>query len=314
MSAPDRDALTVAALALAGRGWRVFPVLPGRKEPAVRDWETRATTNPDRIARCWATGGWNIGVATGPSGIVAVDLDVPKPGEAPPAQWAMLGITTGADVFAELATRANAAIPVTFTVATPSGGRHLYFAAPTTYRLRNTQGHQGNGLGWRVDTRAHGGYVLGPGSTTPTGHYSITDDRPPVQLPAWLLQALVPKPAAAVSAPAQNPVSRADAYLRSLVDREIAHVRQAPRGQHNAALFSAALTLGCLVASGDLAEHDIRALLLNAARAHVDNPGCDCTLAQARRTITSGLGYGTQRPRQLRHVPAAPTTHQAGAA
>src|SRR5829696_7413899 len=134
-TATDRQELTAelaaAALALAGRGWRVFPVQPGRKVPAVRsDWEGRATTDPDRIIRCWAAGCWNMGVAAGPSGLVVVDLDMPKPGEEPPVEWALLGITCGADVFAELAARAGQPIPATFTVTTPSGGRHLYFTAP----------------------------------------------------------------------------------------------------------------------------------------------------------------------------------------
>lgn len=300
----DRDTLTTAALALAGWGWRVFPLQPGSKVPALhRDWEGRATTDPARIAGCWATGGWNIGVATGPSGLVVVDLDTPKPEEAPPADWALLGVTSGVEVFAELAARAGHPVPATFTVGTPSGGRHLYFTAPAAYRLRNTQGS----LGWRVDTRAHGGYVVGPGSTTPTGTYTIMDERPPAELPAWLTQLLVPKPSAAVSAPAHSAVTRADRYLRSILDREVAHVQTAPGGQHNAALFSAALVLGQLVAGGEVPEHVVRGLLLDAFRRHVQDPTCDCTETQARRTITSGLGYGTTRPRQLRHVPATPT-------
>jgi hypothetical protein len=316
----DREALTAAALALAGRAWRVFPLLPGDKRPAFPNhsqdrcdrtdwwcrhghlgWEPRATVDRDRIVRCWATTGWNIGVAAGPSGLVVVDLDVPKPGQRPPDEWALLGITCGADVFAELAARARQPMPVTFTVATPSGGRHLYFTAPAGARLRNTAGT----LGWRVDTRAHGGYVVGPGSTTPAGAYTIVDERPPVVLPAWLTHPLAFRPAAAASAAAQSAVTRQDSYLGSILDREAMHVQRAPAGQHNAALFSAALVLGQLVAGGALPEHIVRTLLVDAARGHITGP-CDCTEAQARRTITSGLGYGVQRPR---HVPAIGTTH-----
>jgi hypothetical protein len=42
------------ALYLAAMGWHVFPLAPGTKrQPAVKDWENRATTDPDRIRRCW---------------------------------------------------------------------------------------------------------------------------------------------------------------------------------------------------------------------------------------------------------------------
>ncbi|MDI1466273.1 bifunctional DNA primase/polymerase, partial [Catellatospora sp. KI3] len=45
-----------AALAAARKGWHVFPLIPGAKEPAVSRWEQRATTDPDRIRRCWSCG------------------------------------------------------------------------------------------------------------------------------------------------------------------------------------------------------------------------------------------------------------------
>ena len=35
---------------LASRGWAVFPIVPGaQRPPAIRDWESRATTDPVRI-------------------------------------------------------------------------------------------------------------------------------------------------------------------------------------------------------------------------------------------------------------------------
>jgi hypothetical protein len=49
--ADPRDELLAAALDHAACGWSVFPLRPGDKRPAVRDWETRATTDPDRIHR-----------------------------------------------------------------------------------------------------------------------------------------------------------------------------------------------------------------------------------------------------------------------
>ena len=79
------SALLNAALAAADRGWHVFPLTPGTKRPAVRDWENRATLDPDRIRRCWAAGLFNIGIACGPSRLLVLDLDVPKhAGDFPP--------------------------------------------------------------------------------------------------------------------------------------------------------------------------------------------------------------------------------------
>lgn len=89
-------ALLAAALAAADRGWHVHPLRPGAKTPALhgeercprtgectgghRRWEQRATTDPKRIERAWAHAPYNIGIATGPSGLVVVDLDMPKGG------------------------------------------------------------------------------------------------------------------------------------------------------------------------------------------------------------------------------------------
>lgn len=62
------------------------PLIPGDKRPAVTDWETRATTDRERITLCWTHAPYNVGIATGPSRLVVVDLDVPKcPDDTPPA-------------------------------------------------------------------------------------------------------------------------------------------------------------------------------------------------------------------------------------
>ena len=79
----SRPQLVDDAQAAAGRGWRVFPLVPGRKQPrkAATDWETVATSDAERIARWWAVHpADNVAVATGPSGLVVVDLDVSESG------------------------------------------------------------------------------------------------------------------------------------------------------------------------------------------------------------------------------------------
>ena len=212
----DTRAVLAAALDAAARGWHVFPVRPGEKRNAVPDhtadrctgtdprcrgghqgWEPRATTDPARITRAWQSAPYNVGIATGPSGLVVIDLDVPKPGEEPPPRWREPGIGDGADVLAALCEEAGEAFPwETFTVRTRRGGLHLYFTTLPGVALRSTSGRNDGGLGWLIDTRAWGGYVVGPGSTVNlpdgTGRYEVIYDRPPAPLPAWLAQLLDP--------------------------------------------------------------------------------------------------------------------------
>jgi Bifunctional DNA primase/polymerase, N-terminal len=319
--AEERGRLLQVALAIAARGWPVFPLRPGGKRPALHHldrcpgtgacaaghlgWEQRATTDPDRIRRAWGIGpGWNIGVATGPAGLVVVDLDVPDPADpddVPPPRWARLGATCGVEVLALLAAQAGHPFPDTHTVATPSGGWHLVFQAPTgsgALQLRNTAGERGNGLGWKVDTRAHGGYIVAAGSRTPAGTYRVVDVREPVPLPDWLTQRLLPTPP---PPPPMAPIpvsgSRHDDYLAAAIRGERQRVLDAPSGQRNHSLYLAAVALGQLVAGGALAEHEARAELRAAAAGHLAAGAYSAV--QAEKTITSGLRAGARRPRRL---------------
>jgi Bifunctional DNA primase/polymerase, N-terminal len=189
-----RDGLPLrGALWAASKGWRVFPIRPtAKKPPAVASWETRATADPGQVRRWWRAAPYNAGIACGPSGLVVVDLDVPKPGEAVPAAWA--GCADGAAVLAALCERHGQSWPDTLTVTTRRGGLHLYFTAPAGVRLGNTAG----GLGWLIDTRAHGGYVVAPGSIVEaadgTGRYEFASYRPAAELPAWLARLITAPP------------------------------------------------------------------------------------------------------------------------
>ncbi|MCG3041935.1 bifunctional DNA primase/polymerase [Streptomyces sp. S1A] len=285
--------LLLAAQSAAERGWHVFPLVPGDKRPAVRAWEERATTDTERIARCWATGAYNIGVATGPSGLVVVDLDTPKgEDDTPPADLAAEGVTCGEDTLALLAQQHGQPYPCqTFTVRTGRGGTHLYFTAPAGTELRNTAGK----LGWKVDTRAHGGYVVGPGSVAAGKPYTVVHDAPPAPLPSWLADLLRPAPL-----PPQRPVTvpltttgRRGRYLRAALKAELERVTSSPPDGHNNALYLASVALGQLVAGGELGETEV-ADQLTAAALHVGQ-----SEREARRTIASGLRAGAQRPRTV---------------
>lgn len=297
MPHPDDSAQLTAARDAASRDWRVFPLIPGDKRPAVSDWETRATTDPDRITRAWSTAAFNIGIATGPSGLVVIDLDKPKhPGDTPPATWAEHGVTDGADVLAVLCERHSQPFPSdTYTVRTWSGGTHLYFTAPEGEPLRNTAGDSARGLGWKVDTRAWGGLVVAAGSTFAGHPYEITRNAPAAPLPDWLAELLRPAPL-----PPQTPITvalagrgRRTAFLRSAINGEIERVTNSGPHEHNNSLYVAAVALGQLAAGGELSEADVTGWLLTAALQVGQGE------REARRTIASGLRAGARRPRTV---------------
>ncbi|MFJ8738302.1 bifunctional DNA primase/polymerase [Embleya sp. NPDC127516] len=275
--------LKTAALAAAERGWHVFPLVPGIKRPAVKDWETRATTDPGRITRCWDHAPYNIGLATGPSGLVVIDLDMPKHAhDDPPPAWNERGAAHGADVLTLLAADAEQPYPGdTFTVATPTGGQHLYHRAPNGLALRNTAGR----LGWRIDTRAHGGYVVAPGSVVDEQPYRIVTDREPAELPTWLLEMLRPKRAPRRIPPTPNTPVGASAYASAALRNEVALVAGTQEGTRNAALVRAARALGRFVATGDLDRHTVENDLTAAASC------AGLTENESRPAITSALNW-----------------------
>ncbi|GAA1779283.1 bifunctional DNA primase/polymerase [Luedemannella helvata] len=312
----DRETLLHNALSLAERGWFVFPLRPGDKRPAFPDhsadrctgsdprcrrfgthirWENRATIDPDRIRRAWTTAPYNIGIACGVSGLVVVDLDQPKPDQVPPTEWRREGIADGGDVFAAVCEQAGQPMPIdTYTVTTGRGGTHLYYAAPDddghTLSPRNTSGT----LGWLIDTRAMGGYVVAAGSTVPAGRYEVTHDTAPAPLPGWLAERLRPAPL-----PPQEPVTvdigtgRRAAYLNAAVTRSVAAIETAPDGTLNRTLYGASVALGQLVAGDALCAAEVEAVLLDAAIVG-GHPQ-----AGALRTIRSGMRAGANRPRSV---------------
>ncbi|MET9568833.1 bifunctional DNA primase/polymerase [Streptomyces virginiae] len=276
-----------AALSLAARGWPVFPLRPGTKTPALHSqercprtgnctadhmkWEQRATTDPAVITRCWTHKPYNIGLATGPAGLIVVDLDTPKANSSQDTPG-------GADNFLALCERAGQAVPITFRIRTPSGGAHLYFTAPAGIRLGNTAGR----LGPLIDTRAHGGYVVAPGSTTPAGQYDVTDPAPVAELPDWLLGLLQPPALAAVRRLAAPAVSGSSA-ARAALSAECAAVRSAPVKQANNTLNRSAFKVGRFVAWGDITREEVE----GAFQAAGEERGL--TVAECRATIRSAL-------------------------
>ncbi len=295
---PGQADLLRSALALAGRGWHVFPCAIGGKQPALRgNWQALATTDPATIAGWWTRRAYNIGIACGPSGLVVLDLDVPK---ANPAQPPVSGITS----LARLYQQARQPYPSTFTVETPSGGRHLYFAADG-----EAVPNSASRLGPRIDVRADGGYVVGPGSMISGRGYTVRNDALPVPLPHWITSELRRQPAPK-TVPHQAPRTshqRGTAYATAALREETCRLAVAGEGTRNDILNLAAFNLGQLVAAGLLAPAAVITSLADAA-AHVGLPE-----AETRRTIRSGMTAGARHPRVPRQgLPRQPSPQTTG--
>ncbi|WP_243795065.1 bifunctional DNA primase/polymerase [Saccharopolyspora gloriosae] len=286
--AADADPpLMRAALAAAAAGHAVIPLWPRSKRPVHSKWEHTATTDQAAIREHWAATPYNVGIACGPSRLLVVDLDGAK-GHSPPPHWA--GARDGTDVLHRVAGEAGEPFPDdTYTVDTPHG-RHLYFRAPRYPELRSSIGR----LGWRIDTRGAGGFVVAPGSVRPEGRYRILQSGPIALLPRWLHTALIPATPRGSTVASIEP-GRMTRYVAAALTAECQAVAAAAPGTRHTTLLHAAISLGTLVGSGVLDEDDARSALHSAASGHHS----DFPRSEIDRTVADGLAYGVHRPRPL---------------
>ncbi|MEV6947943.1 bifunctional DNA primase/polymerase [Streptomyces sp. NPDC051172] len=284
-----------AALEAAARGWHVFPLRPGTKRPALHGeqtcpgigecasghlkWEQRATTDPDRIRAAWSRIPFNVGIATGPSRLLVVDLDMPKDKGSSDAPC-------GAATFEALCERAGHPVPDTYRVRTASGGEHLYFTAPDGIRLANTAGT----IGALVDTRAQGGYVVAAGSTTDAGAYEAVSGPVAAPLPEWLQTILKPAPARPTG-PLRLPAVDGSRAALSALEAECAIVAASPDKKRNTTLNRCAFKVGRFVAWGDIPRHVVEEAFQGAGEER------GLTAAECRSTIRSALDSSIRKAR-----------------
>ena len=166
-----------AALRYAARGWPVFPLAPRSKIPlrGSRGFKD-ATTDTEVITKWWREHPTaNIGIATGPSSFVALDID-PRNG--------------GLQTIDELQARYGE-LPPTIVSVTGGGGRHHLFRCPDGLRCSG-EGGLGNG----VERKAEGGYVVAPPSIHPSGQPYRWDHGPDEQdlapMPKWVAGGVCP--------------------------------------------------------------------------------------------------------------------------
>ncbi|RIQ10850.1 bifunctional DNA primase/polymerase [Jiangella rhizosphaerae] len=251
------------AAAFAANGIPVFPCAPGAKHPLTEHGFEEATIDLDQVKAWWRT--WptaNLAMPTGAPLWDVLDVDVKNGESGYPAlrRLKQAGLLEG----------------WSHAVRTPGGGLHLYFAGTA----------EGNHALYRhkIDYRGAGGYVLLPPSIVDTARgarrYDTIEVRDPDRVRSFdwaaardLLQPAAPPPP---PTPIHAHVS-ADRRMPYLVD----HVRNAPEGNRNNALFWAAnraldngsTDLGPLVAAAVEAGLDYRAAAATAASAQRSRSG-----------------------------------------
>jgi hypothetical protein len=153
------------ALALAQKSFRIFPLIPNGKTPAIKGWQNLATVDSAQITRWWGNKphgrnsdplapkgpNCNVGIATG-RGLVVIDYDT-KPGKR------------GAE---SLAVHENIyGLPDTMRVRTATGGLHVYLRIDRPVRNSVSK------IADNVDIRGDGGLVVGPGSVIDGKTYEV---------------------------------------------------------------------------------------------------------------------------------------------
>lgn len=349
-AAPFAAGPVTTALWCARQGWPVHPLAPGRKTPVGNCEACRvqghdravcdclragrwchgfhaATLDQDRIEQWWGSRPHlGVGVATGPAGLVVIDIDAHArelpgrdrllPGIGISAAIDLAGLADGFHTLGVLAALRGAASPAddasTLRVRTPSGGLHVWYRSEGRGRRWQCSAGSGGGraLAWQVDVRAHGGYIVAPGTVTRAGVYrAVGPVREPAPLPDWLARELertghLAAPAAVPAAgPRPVPPRARQAVLaaggggappRVLagVLAEVAACAAVPEGAaFSEKLNRAAYTAGGLVASGQLAEATALRVLGEAAERARPGRGRRC-----EAIIRGGLRAGLARP------------------
>lgn len=180
----NKESIKTAALEMARKGHKVFPVLPNgkacfayssdptklrncsQKDRALAGGINLGTSDAAKIeewfnheldpAFGYASDTINYGVAT--NGLCVVDFDVKHDAMAALSELMALGD-----------------LPETFTVRSPSNGLHYYFGPADTGQRK---------LSPNIDIRSRNGYVVGPGSIIDGKPYEIHANNKVAALPA----------------------------------------------------------------------------------------------------------------------------------
>lgn len=261
------------AIALAQRGFYVFPVVANSKIPLINDWPNRATRDTDQIRSWFAGTDCNIGIATGKysdgEALVVVDIDNKgsKHGDARVLELEMQGME----------------LPASFEQSSPTGGRHIVYVTPRACK----QGTDVLGAG--LDIRSRGGYIVGPGSTIDGKQYQqINGHSVMVQAPNWLVEKLG---SATIKPADRTPIAGVDAGRANL--RAIQYLIGAPAALEGEGGDAATFRVAARCKDFGCTEAETVLLLLEHWNDRCDPPWADDELAAK---VAHAFKYGKEPP------------------
>jgi hypothetical protein len=281
---------------LLDRGFYLFPLAYLSKKPITGcHWDKEASNDPDNIATWFALHKWaNVGIACEPSNLVVIDLDKFK-GQEIPEQYQLAGVTDASDILCVELEKIGRSFPTdTYSVHTPSGGRHLYYWNEGEPIESGTNRNGMTGL----DIKSKGGYVVAEGSRSEKGLYLGVEPKEIKVLDDELREIITkkkPKPIiqSVNFVPPSSPNS--DPYRLAGLKNEIEKVRKAQEGTRNSTLFASACAVGELVADDlSLIDEAIRGLVEAGVTAGL-------TQREALTTTENGIREGMKTPRSRKN-------------
>jgi putative DNA primase/helicase len=275
------DTCLDAALGYARRGWHVFPMTHAKK-PLTAHGLLDATKDKELIRQWWNRHPFAlVAIATGmSSGVVALDVDVRPSG-------------SGVDSLEDLCIVSH---PLAPTAHTPSGGLHIFFAAPA-HEVRSSTAK----LAPLLDVRADGGSViLPPGPGRFWDPILNLDTRMLPAMPSWMVI-----PEVVRSKPNMHRMKQTASlsrYGEAALDCAVKRIVEAPAGRQEVTLNREAYAIGQLASSGYIPPGlALEAMLWAAHRVPCFDRRRPWRAAELERKVEAAFSDGLLRPREARN-------------
>lgn len=278
-----------AALAYGKMGLKIFPCRAMDKPPAIKGWQSLATTNTEIITKWWTQHpNWNIGLPGRENDLIIFDLDNKND---------LSGTQSWADLRKELSLTIH-----TWTAYSPNNGMHLVFKGNGLQ-----PGNSASKLGPGIDVRDNGFVCVAP-SVIDTGTYRWDMAHHPLSTDIQVIpdalakrlyelkngtnmepkEELPPAPT-----PASIPEHINEDYYASLATQvAVGMVQAAVDGQKHEVLYRAAVLLGGYVAGGIILQEHAYSELHEA----IEKMDGVRSMEQASKTIYDGLAAGAASP------------------